>query len=248
MSSLQTPVILYDASGNPISTTPGSAAPGSAIQIGGTDGSALRALSTDSSGHPVIVGSGTAGSPSGGVVSIQGVTSGTAIPVSGSITATNPSVGTDNSAKPSSDTLIGGSDGTNVQAARIFDSDSGAGTQWVLGVQLRQSASGGSVELGTSSYPINTISVCGTTSCTNVSGSASSVTLLAANSSRKGATITNDSVAVLYLKLGTTASITSFTIALNRYDYYELPFGYTGRIDGIWSAATGVARITELTA
>lgn len=42
-----------------------------------------------------------------------------AIPISGSVTATNPSVGTDGSAIPTSSTLIGGSDGTNLQPLQV---------------------------------------------------------------------------------------------------------------------------------
>jgi hypothetical protein len=86
-----------------------------------------------------------------------------------------------------------------------------------------------------------------TSTLTNVAGSASSVTLLALNTSRRGATIVNDSAALLYVKLGTTASATSYTVRMTPNAYYEVPFGYTGRIDGIWGAATGNARITELT-
>lgn len=87
---------------------------------------------------------------------------------------------------------------------------------------------------------------------TSVAASASSVSLLAANNSRKGATITNDSSAVLYLKLGSTASTTSYTTTLAGnasapFAYYEVPFGYVGAIDGIWASATGNARITEIT-
>lgn len=87
-----------------------------------------------------------------------------------------------------------------------------------------------------------------TSTLSNVSGSASSVTLLSSNSARLGATIFNDSTASLYVKLGTTASTTSFTILMGPNSYYEVPGGYTGRIDGIWSSAAGAARITELSA
>jgi hypothetical protein len=76
------------------------------------------------------------------------------VPISGSITATNPSVSTNNAAAPASSTQIGGTDGTNLQAATIFDADSGGGTQYVLGTILRKSASGGSVEAGTASDPL----------------------------------------------------------------------------------------------
>jgi hypothetical protein len=45
------------------------------------------------------------------------------------------------------------SDGTN-SLSKLFDGDSGAGTEWNLGVILRQSASGGSIEVGTSTNPL----------------------------------------------------------------------------------------------
>lgn len=81
----------------------------------------------------------------------------------------------------------------------------------------------------------------------NVAGSATSVTVLASNTARLGATIYNDSTAILYLKLGATASSTSFTVKMQPDDYYEVPAGYTGIIDGIWTSATGSARVTEIT-
>ncbi len=83
---------------------------------------------------------------------------------------------------------------------------------------------------------------------TTVAASASNVTLLAANRNRKGATIYNDSAAICYVKLGATASTTSYSVQLPSGAYYEVPFGYAGIIDGIWATATGNARITELLA
>jgi hypothetical protein len=89
----------------------------------------------------------------------------------------------------------------------------------------------------------------GTSAVTSVGDSGTSVQLLAANAARLGATIYNDSAEILCLKLGTTASTTSFTHKLYSDDYYEVPFGYTGAIEGIWAAdGAGAARITELTA
>lgn len=86
---------------------------------------------------------------------------------------------------------------------------------------------------------------------TNVANSITSVTVLAANAARKGATIFNDDTAVtgatLRIKFGATASATSFLYAIPPQGYYEVPFGYTGIIDGIASAATGTARVEELT-
>lgn len=87
-----------------------------------------------------------------------------------------------------------------------------------------------------------------TSSVTSVASSATSVTLLASNSARKGATVFNDSTAILYLKFGATASATSYTVQIAAGGYYEFPGPtvYSGIVDGIWSAANGNARLTEL--
>lgn len=87
-----------------------------------------------------------------------------------------------------------------------------------------------------------------TATLSSVAGSASSVQLVAAAATRRGLAVFNDSTAVLYLKFGTTASTTSYTVQVPGGGYYEAPAPcYTGRVDGIWASATGNARITELT-
>lgn len=97
-------------------------------------------------------------------------------------------------------------------------------------------------------------SYCGTQIMTSTSTqssasvTASSTTVLAANAARLGATIFAESGAVCLLKLGATASITSYSVAINIGGYYEIPFGYTGVIDGITISGTSVLRITEFTA
>lgn len=111
--------------------------------------------------------------------------------------------------------------------------------------------SDGTNGLGTVAHPVVTAPLlAATATSTNVASSATNVNLLALNTARKGATIYNDSTAVLYLKLGTTASTTSYTVQLaaagNTNSYYEIPFGYTGNIDGIWASANGNARIVEM--
>ena len=89
-----------------------------------------------------------------------------------------------------------------------------------------------------------------TVTVTSVSDNAASVQLLASNTSRLGACIFNDSSAALHVKLGTTASTTDYTVRMVQYSLYEVPFGYTGRIDGIWASDPndGAARIGEWTA
>lgn len=88
----------------------------------------------------------------------------------------------------------------------------------------------------------------GTATGSNVNDTASSTTLLSSNTARLGASIFNDSTSSLYVKLGTTASATDFWVKVAPGGYAEVPYGYTGRIDGIWSAdASGAARIVEFT-
>ena len=55
---------------------------------------------------------------------------------------------------PTAGTAAGFTDGANMQGARVFDVDSGAGTQYVQGVNLRLTGAGGSVEFGTGTAPI----------------------------------------------------------------------------------------------
>lgn len=85
---------------------------------------------------------------------------------------------------------------------------------------------------------------------TTVASSATSVTILASNTARKGMTVYNDSTAILYLALtSTAASTTAYTVQMAANSYFELPFvqRYTGTITGIWASATGNARVTEMT-
>jgi hypothetical protein len=82
----------------------------------------------------------------------------------------------------------------------------------------------------------------------SVAAAVVSVALLALNAARRGAVVFNDSTADLFVKLGATASLTSFTVRVSAGGSYELPYPvYTGVIDGIWEAAIGAARVTELT-
>lgn len=79
-----------------------------------------------------------------------------------------------------------------------------------------------------------------------VSASASSVQLFAENEAAVGRAILNDSTATLYLKFGETASTIDYTVKMGAGDYFEFPTPlYGGVTEGIWSSATGSARVTE---
>jgi hypothetical protein len=84
---------------------------------------------------------------------------------------------------------------------------------------------------------------------TNVSASITSVTILALLVTRKGMLLYNDSASALYLKYGSAASTTSFTVKILPYQLFEMPVTpvYTGILTALWDTATGTARVTELT-
>lgn len=114
----------------------------------------------------------------------------------------------------------------------------------VLTVQL---ASGSLLNIGEMSGSFS-IEAPTSASLATVSRTSSTVTLAPANSARKGLTITNDSNAQMYVRLGPGATIAAYTVRLVANAYFELPFpAYTGLVTATWaSAGSGVALITEL--
>jgi hypothetical protein len=92
-----------------------------------------------------------------------------------------------------------------------------------------------------------------TSTITNVASSATSVTLLAANNNRKTVIILNDSTSDLYVTLNASAaSTTNYSLFLaakvgnTPSSLFLNGDDYSGEIRGIWSAANGFARITEI--
>lgn len=160
----------------------------------------------------------------------------TPVPVSGTITATTGGL-TDTqlraTAVPVSNSSLPLPTGASTSALQSTLNTTASGL--LTDTQLRASA----VSVAPAKSATATLS--------NVSASASSVTVLASNAARLGATVYNDSASSCYLKLGSSASSTSFTELLAPNAYYEVPFQYTGILTGIWVSAVGSARVTELT-
>jgi len=76
----------------------------------------------------------------------------------------------------------------------------------------------------------------------------SSYTALASNASRLGAFIFNNTNKTLYIKLGATASTSSFTAVLFAQAYWEVSPDYTGIIDVFSpSGVSGTVLVTEIT-
>lgn len=160
--------------------------------------------------------------------------------------------------------LVGGYDGTNAQTILTDTSGRtrmvGAAAQAaaVVGDPVLiagEDASGNVQRLRTAALPpvgttpgvvVRPIAA-QTGTVTSVASSATNVTLLAANTSRLAARITNDGNKKLYVKCAATASATSFTKLILAGEDWLVDAGYTGTIDGIWDVANGSARITEYT-
>ncbi|MGI0058134.1 MAG: hypothetical protein ACREBJ_00055 [Nitrosotalea sp.] len=119
MSGTSPESILYDSDGNLLAVQNATAIPASTplLMIGGSDGTNSRYITVDSSGCQIMVGAGVAGTPAGGVISIQGIAGGTVIPVS--VTGTATISGTVTANQGTANTLshkwpVQVTDGTNV--------------------------------------------------------------------------------------------------------------------------------------
>lgn len=95
----------------------------------------------------------------------------------------------------------------------------------------------------------------GTGTTTAVPSSITAGTLKAANTARYGLTISNTDANGLYILLGAgTVSATVFTVFLAGWSgtgaipYYEVPYGFTGIVTGVWTGdGSGSAYMTEIT-
>lgn len=86
-----------------------------------------------------------------------------------------------------------------------------------------------------------------TATLTSVALATSSTSVLASNAARKGFTVFNDSLNIVYLAYAATASTTAFTSKLLSGSAFTNDINFTGAISMIASAATGSLRVTELT-
>lgn len=174
---------------------------------------------------------GTAGTASAQVLTVQGIASMTPLLVNGSA-VTQP-----------------------ISAASLpLPALASTSTKQSDGSQKTQLVDGSGNVIASTSNALNVacancqIGAAATATLTNVASSATNVTCLASNASRLGVNLYNDSTQVVYLKFGTTASATSYTLQMSAGAYWSMSgLIYTGRIDCIWASANGNARVTELT-
>lgn len=84
------------------------------------------------------------------------------------------------------------------------------------------------------------------TTISRATNGATNATLLAANGSRYGLILYNDSVSACYYKFGTTATTASYTLKLFPTDTYVMDAPtYTGAIDFLCDTAVGYTQVTS---
>lgn len=176
--------------------------------------------------------------------------------ISGTITASNPSVGTDGSASLTSDTQVGGVVSTN-NPAYVAGNLSALSLTTYGGLRIAGTGSAGTAAPGVVTIQgiagMTAVTVTtnkgATSAVTSVAQSTSNTVILASNANRLIASIYNNTGQKMFIKLGTTANTTtSYTIPLMPNSYWEVPSDYTGEIDAVWmGSGSGNALVTEVT-
>lgn len=183
-------------------------------------------------------------------------------PVSGTVAATQSGTwtvqpGNTANTTPWLATINQGGNSATVTASNALKVDGSAVTQPISGTITANAGTGSFTVAQTTAANLNAtvtgsviVNHSSTGTITSPVASASSVTLLAANTARISATFYNDvpTGQLLYLALSGTATTSSFTIKLWPGSYWDLPINYTGIVSGIWTGGTsGACRVTELT-
>lgn len=104
----------------------------------------------------------------------------------------------------------------------------------------------GTVFVGGSVAAVSTPLSTTTSSVYAVLSSITAISVMALNTARDGGQIYNNSGTTMFIKLGTVATTSVFTVAMQPGDYYELPTGWTGVVSGISASNAGVITVTEL--
>lgn len=188
MGSESPAAVLFDMSGNELPVQNGAAIPANTplLLIGGSDGTNSRYIAVDSSGRQILVGAGTAGTPAGGVLTIQGSSSGTAVPISGSVTISSGTItvsGTITANQGTPNTLANGwpvelTDGTNLLGTSSHPlrvDPTGTTTQPISGTVTANAGTGNFAVVQATAANLNaTVTANGNFNNASVSGTAAS--------------------------------------------------------------------------
>jgi citrate lyase beta subunit len=100
-------------------------------------------------------------------------------------------------------------------------------------------------------FPLPVRRTTDTATLTSVAASVTSVTVIAANTNRRGLRLhAVTSSAVCYVRMGggtAAATLGGHSFDMSPGALYEDPDGYTGAVSAVWATATGGLNVTELT-
>ena len=135
----------------------GSAISGNPVRVGASDGANTRNILSDTSGRLVVVGATASGTAVTGSPVLMGSSDGTNArnvlsDSSGRLQMVG--AGAAGSAISGNPVLTGFTDGVNLQIPKVFNLNTGAGTDYTLGVVLHSSSASGGVELATATNPV----------------------------------------------------------------------------------------------
>jgi hypothetical protein len=139
-------------------------------------------------------------------------------------------------------------DGDGVSIASWFGSSAPTVGQKPAADSLPVVLATGGLPAGANSIGSVTLNAPSAATTATVPASASVVTLAASNTARVGLLVVNNSTSTstLWLKLGSAASFSSWSVPIEPGGYWEMPLrSYSGIVTGIWGNSTGDAHVTE---
>lgn len=160
----------------------------------------------------VVSGNGVAGTPDAGVQTIQGISGATPVPISGTVTATNPSVGTTGTTAPTSATEIAGvvsASAPTVTAGNL------AGLSITTTGAVRTDSSGTTQPISAASLPLPTGAATSANQATEITSLATIATNTTGVSTAANQTTGNTTLASLLSNVSpSTATTTDITLAI----------------------------------
>jgi hypothetical protein len=226
-SAVTQPVSLASAPVTPVTDNGGSLTVDGTVTVNDMTSGNAKTKIVDSTGADVsYIPAGTAGTPSSSVLSVQGISGGVSLPISGTVTASVSNFG-------SIATDIGG----NAPG---------------LGIQLGFAAGEEDYRHVGPANPlpivgtVNTYPQQGTTSTNTDFSSLTSAQLVPAVSNRESLTVYNEGPGTLFINVGGSCSTTSYQVRLFAGDYWEAPAGQLSlQHSGIFGTA-GTARAVQV--
>ena len=229
------PVSIASAPVTPVTDNGGSLTVDGTVTVNDMTSGNAKTKIVDSTGADVsYIPAGTAGTPSSSVLSVQGISGGTSLPVSGSVSvsnfpATQPVSLATAPTTPVTGTFWQATQPVSIASAPVTPVTDNGGSLTVDGTITTTPQQGTTV---------------GSTTFTSTTPSSS---VIAASGTRKGLTIYNAGFGDLYICAGATCTTTSFQLKLVSGDYWECPPAQVTLAHAGVYATAGTAYVTTIT-